>query len=182
MPSITVTEGIHPWTISQHEISLKSGELEFLHAKVDDPGWRYQGLKDFIDSYKFPKLTIHTPITLLHKIIVQCIIARCRALLSIQPIKNSDALLLDKQIMGKVHMTLGFPYRGNTGILTLPMEHHGLDFPSVAWINTGLVIEGLAHDLNHHIPAYQQVALITLMDWKCVINGCIGPLDSIGLN
>ena len=43
-------------------------------------------------------------------------------------------------------MTLGCPYRANTGILTLPMEHHGLDFSSVAQINTGLVIEGLACD------------------------------------
>ena len=98
MPSIMVTEGIHPWTISQHEISLKSGELKFLCAKVDDPGWRYQGLTNFIDSYKFPKLTMCTPITLLRKIIAQCIITRCHALLSIQPIKNSDMLLLDKQI------------------------------------------------------------------------------------
>ena len=97
---------------------------------------------------------MHTPITLLQKIIAQCIIANCHALLSIQPIKNSDMLLLDKQITGKVHMTLDFPYCGNTGILTLPMEHHGLDFPSVAQINTGLVIKGLARNLNHHIPAY----------------------------
>ena len=51
-------------------------------------------------------------------------------------------------------MALGFPYRGNTDILTLPVEHHGLDFPSIARINMGLVAEGLARDLNHHIPAY----------------------------
>jgi hypothetical protein len=29
----------------------------------------------------------------------------------------------------------------------------------------GIVIEGITCDLNHHIPAYQQVALITLADW-----------------
>jgi hypothetical protein len=182
MPSITVAEGIHPWTISQHEVPLKAGELEFLRAKVDDPGWRYQGLKEFIESYKFPKLTMRTPITLLRKITAQCIVARCRALISIQPIKNSDALLLDKQIAGKVHMALGFPYRGNTEILTLPTERHGMDFPSIARINTGLVIEGIARDLNHHIPAYRRVALITLADWTCTINGCIGPLDGLGLS
>src|SRR5882762_492695 len=38
MPSITVAEGIHPWTISHHEVPLKASELKFLHAKVDDPG------------------------------------------------------------------------------------------------------------------------------------------------
>jgi hypothetical protein len=51
MPSITVAEGVHLWTISQHEVTLKVGELKFLRAKVDDPGWHYQRLKDFIESY-----------------------------------------------------------------------------------------------------------------------------------
>src|ERR1700683_3703121 len=68
MPSIKVAEGIHPWTISQHVIPLKAGELEFLCVKVDDPSWCYQGLKEFVESYKFPKLTMHMPITLLCKI------------------------------------------------------------------------------------------------------------------
>ena len=60
-------------------------------------------------------------------------------------------------------------YQGNTDILTLPVEHHGLDFPSIAWMNMGLVAEGLACDLNHHIPVYQHVAHITLADWTCGI-------------
>ena len=181
MPSITVATGIHPWTISNHDVPLKSGELEFLRAKVDDPGWRYQGLKDFVETYKFPKLTTRIPITLLRKITAQCIVARCRALLSIQPIKNGDALSLDKQICGKIHLALGFPYQGNTDILNLPIERHGLDFPLITRINMGLVTEGLARDLNHHIPAYRQVALITLADWTCGINNCVGPLDGLGL-
>ena len=121
------------------------------------------------------------PITLLRKITAQCIVSRCRALLSIQPIKNSDALLIDKQIAGKIHLAKGFPYRGNTDILTLPIQQHGMDFPSVTRINMGLVAEGLARDLNHYIPAYQQVALVTLADWTCNINGCVGPLDGLGL-
>jgi Reverse transcriptase (RNA-dependent DNA polymerase) len=181
MPSITVAEGVHPWTVSNHDVPLKPGELEFLRAKVDDPGWRYQGLKDFIETYKFPKLTTRIPITLLRKITAQCIIARCRALLSIQPIKNSDAHSLDKQIARKIHLALGFPYQGNTDILNLPIEKHGMDFPSIARINMGLVTEGLARDLNHHIPAYRQVAHITLADWTCSINNCVGPLDGLGL-
>jgi len=78
------------------EVPLKVSELEFLHAKVDDHGWRYQRLKKFIESYKFPKLTMCTPITLLQKI--------------------------------------------------------------------------------------KQVALIILADWTCTINGCMGSLDSLGLN
>jgi hypothetical protein len=125
---------------------------------------------------------MRTPITLLQKITAQCIVARCCALISIQPIKNSDALLLDIQITGKVHSMLSFPYRDNTEILTLPIEHHGMDFPSIAPINMGMVIKEIARDLNHHILAYQQVALITLADCICTINGCVGPLDGLGLN
>jgi hypothetical protein len=30
MPLITITEGVHPWTISWCDISLKTGELKFL--------------------------------------------------------------------------------------------------------------------------------------------------------
>jgi hypothetical protein len=38
MSSITITEGIHPRTISQHKILFKAGALKFLCVKVDDPG------------------------------------------------------------------------------------------------------------------------------------------------
>jgi hypothetical protein len=65
MPSITVAEGTHPWTISNHDVPLKSGKLKFLRAKVNDPNWQYQGLKDFVETYKFLKLTMRKPITLL---------------------------------------------------------------------------------------------------------------------
>ena len=35
MPSITVMEGICLWTISQHEVPLNAGELEFLHRSEE---------------------------------------------------------------------------------------------------------------------------------------------------
>jgi hypothetical protein len=121
------------------------------------------------------------PITLLWKIVAQCITSRCRALISIQPIKDSDAVLLDQQITGKVDQCFGFPYRPNTNILNLPISHLGMEFPSIARINAGIVVEGLARDLNHHIPAYQLMARLTLADWMCSINGCVNPLDGRGL-
>ena len=181
MPSITLKQGIDPWVISHHDVPIRVGELEFLRTKVDDPVWRYQGLRDFIDSFKFPKLTFQMPITLLRKIVVQCITSRCRALILIHPIKDSDAVLLDQQITGKVHQCFGFPYCPNTNILTLPISHLGMEFPSIARINTGIAVEGLARDLNHHIPAYRSMARLTLADWTCDINGCVNPLDGRGL-
>ena len=66
-------------------------------------------------------------------------------------------------------------------LLQIYQRPHSIDFPSVARINMGMVIEGIAHYLNHHIPGYQQVALITLADWTCGINNCVGLLDGHGL-
>lgn len=57
----------------------------------------------------------------------------------------------------------------------------GFEFPSIARINLGIAIDGLACDLNHHIPAYKLMAHIMLADWTCTINGCMNPLDSAGL-
>src|ERR1700683_227086 len=42
MPSITIQNGIDPWNILYHNVPLKVNKLEFLHTKVDNPGWRYQ--------------------------------------------------------------------------------------------------------------------------------------------
>lgn len=90
---------------------------------------------------------------------MQNITSKCRALLSIQPIKQADAQTLDRLICTKVHDLLGFPYNPNSNILTLPLNNHGLDFPSIKRINVGVAVEGFMQDLNHHIPAYRLTAL-----------------------
>ncbi|KAJ7670832.1 hypothetical protein DFH06DRAFT_1370021, partial [Mycena polygramma] len=155
--------------------------LDFLNAKVDDPGVRFTELKDIIDAFAFPRLTGRLPITLLRKMVAQNIVSRCRALLSLQPIKQADAEALDVRISMKIHAILGMPFSPNSKILTLPVSHHGLGFPSVARINAGIVVDGISRDLNHHITAYQTMARITLAEWTCSINACIYPLDGIGL-
>jgi hypothetical protein len=121
MPSITLQEGIHPHTVSWHDVPLRIGELEFLRCKVDDPVWRFEGARSIIENFKFLKFIVRGPITLLHKIIWQNIISCLRALLSIQPIKPGDTLTLDKIIASKIHHITGFPYNPNTNILTLPI-------------------------------------------------------------
>ncbi|KAJ7138984.1 hypothetical protein C8R44DRAFT_867156 [Mycena epipterygia] len=52
----------------------------------------------------------------------------------------------------------------STDILTLPVDLHGLDFPSIARINDGIAVDGLHCDLNHLIPSYRTMARITLAD------------------
>lgn len=124
---------------------------------------------------------MRAPITPLRKIIWQNLISRIRMLLSIQPINPSDALTLDKLIASKIHHITGFPYNPTTDILTLPIDLHGLDYPSLAHINAGIATEGLWCDLNHHMPAYRTMARLTLVDWTCGINHCVHPLDCKGL-
>ena len=127
-------------------------------------------------------MVVKTPIILLWKIIAQCIVSRCCALLSLQPVKQDQAIKLDHLIAYKVHEALSFPYQAMTLILTLPLLLHGLGFPSIKWINAGLSIDGLNCDLKHHIPAYCNIARLTLADWMCSINNCTYLLDGKGLN
>jgi hypothetical protein len=84
-------------------------------------------------------------------------------------------------IATKIHFITGFPYSPKTDILTLPVELNGLDYPSLARINAGIATEGLWRDLNHHVPAYRNMARLTLANWTCVINRCVYPLDGKGL-
>ena len=110
MESIMVKEGVHPWTVTKHAVPAIANELEFLDTKVDDPGSHFHALKEFIEEFKFPKLVVKTPIILLQKIVAQCIVSRCCALLSLQPVKQDQAIKLDHLIASKVHEALGFPY------------------------------------------------------------------------
>ncbi|KAJ6566379.1 hypothetical protein B0H19DRAFT_1351815 [Mycena capillaripes] len=155
--------------------------LDFLRAKVDDPNARYIEIKSFIDDFTFPKFIRRPPITLIRKIVKQNIISKARALLSLQPIKHIDAEDLDTKIKMKIHFETGMPFAPSSDVLMLPIEYHGLDFPSIARINDSIAIDGLHRDLNHPIPSYRTLALISLADWTCDTNGCIDPLDGPGL-
>jgi hypothetical protein len=179
---VSVGLDVDPMTISEHEVSLVRDELEFLRTRVDDPSAQFRELRDIIDAFQFPRIYERLPITLLRKIVAQNVVSRCQALLYLQPVKQTDAEALDKRIIEKVHMALGFPFRPKTSIATLPVTLHGFGFPSLARINAGIALNRLARDLNHHILAYRSMAQITMMDWMCKKNGCVNPLDGEGLN
>ncbi|KAJ7457756.1 hypothetical protein FB451DRAFT_970478, partial [Mycena latifolia] len=179
--SITNVMGVNPLNVTVHKVKLMSNELDFLRAKVDDPHARFEELKSFIDDFTFPRFLRRPPITLLRKIVKQNIISKARALLSLQPIRRTDAEDLDRQIKNKIHMESGMPFIPNSDVLTLPIDFHGLDFPSIARINDGIAIDGLNRDLNHPITSYRNIARITLADWTCSINNCTSPIDSEGL-
>src|ERR1700678_4390025 len=176
MPSITVAHGVSPLTITNHDVPLIPNEIEFLRVKIDNPTHRFHELRDFIEAFTFPKFIGPTPITLIRKIVMQSIASRARALLTLQPITDTDALKLDRLISAKVHSLTGFPWIFNSEIATLPTSLHGFEFPSIRRINASIAVDGLARDLNHHISAYRNMALITLADWTCSINDCINHL------
>jgi len=154
LPLVTVERGANPLTVTEHEVPLTRDELEFLRAKVDNLTARFKELKNFIDTFQFPCVLGRLPITLICKIVAQNIVSKCRAMLYLQPIKQSDAETLDKHIIKKVHLALSFPFRPSSRIATLPLSHHGFDFPSIARINTGIAVAGISQDLNHHIHSY----------------------------
>ncbi|KAJ7843993.1 hypothetical protein B0H14DRAFT_2306654, partial [Mycena olivaceomarginata] len=180
-PSVTIGPDVDPWIVKHYEVPIIRMGLDSQNAKVDDPGVRFAELKDIIDAFTFPRLTGRLPITLLPKMVAQNIVSRCRALLSLQPIKQADTEALDVCISTKIHRILGMPFSPSSKILTLPVSLHGLRFPSIARINAGIAVDGLARDFNHHIAAYRTMARITLAEWTCDINGCVYPLDGDGL-
>ena len=179
--SVSTEPNTDPLLITKHRVELVANELDFLRTKINDPTSRFDELKAFIETFRFPTIIGRLPITLLRKIVSQNIVSRCRALLSLQPIKQADTETLDKVITRKVHDALGFPFQPSSVIATLPVSRHGFGFPSIARINASLAIEGLMRDLNHHIPAYRTLAQLTLTDWMCEKSDCSYPLDGIGL-
>ena len=182
MPSITIEPGVSPLVVTNHDVPLVPNELDFLRVKINNPSYRFRELLDFVEAFTLPKFVGPTPITLLRKIAMQSIASRARALLSFQPITDTDALKLDRSVAAKVHAASGFPWIFNTEIATLPVSLHGFEFPSIRRINASIAVDGLSRDLNHHIPAYRSMALITLADWTCLINDCVNPLAQPGIN
>jgi hypothetical protein len=79
-------------------------------------------------------------------------------------------------------MESGMPFLPNKDILTLPIDLHSHDFPSITRINDRITMDSLHCDLNHLIPSYRTLAQITLANWTCSINKCANPLNSEGLN
>ncbi|KAK0493401.1 hypothetical protein EDD18DRAFT_1356841 [Armillaria luteobubalina] len=180
MPLITNKPGVNPWKITYHPVPVHINQMEMLCTQVNNSARRFQELRDFINDFTIPKFSIRLPITLLRKIAMQNLASWARALLSLQPVTMCRAEQLDHMIAAKVHDLLGFPFQPLTDILMLPIAAMGFKFPSITRINLGIAIDGVARDLNHHIPAYKAMAHITLADWTCMINGCINPFDSPG--
>jgi len=180
-PLVTIERGVNPLIVTEDKVPLICDQLEFLRAKVDNPTTCFEELRNFIETFQFPCVLGRLPIMLICKIVTKNIMSKCHAMLYLQPIKQSDVEALDRQIIEKVHLALGFPFRPSSRIATLPLSHHGFDFPSIVRTNAGITVSGISQDLNHHICTYQTMARVMMADWTCEKNGCVYPLDGNGL-
>lgn len=107
MPSITVDPAVSPMIVSYHDVPLIPDQLDFLCVKIDNLSYCFQELQDFVKAFTFPKFVGPTPITLTRKIVMQSIASQAHALLTFQPITDSDAFKLDKLVAAKVHLLSG---------------------------------------------------------------------------
>lgn len=98
---------------------------------------------------KSPTATWPSSLIGLFVALTQNIISCCHALLSLQPVKQSDADVLNRLVICKADV-LGFPLQLSTSIATLPVLPHGFNFPSIACINAVIPVNGITWDLNHH--------------------------------
>jgi len=129
--SVSTVPDTDPLTITEHQVELVADELDFLWTKVNNLILCYEEVKAFIESFRFPTIVGRLPVTLLWKIVSQNVVSHCRALLSLQPIKQTDAEMLDQLIVRKVHKALGFPFQPSSIIATFPVSHHRFGFPSL---------------------------------------------------
>jgi len=159
-----------------HRIPIIQEHITFLWVPINQPQKQFHFLRDIISNFTFPLLSSPIPLTLLHRIISQIVIAKLRPHLALQPISNANAATLDRMLATKIHAYLGFPFYFNLTLLSLPLDLCGLGFPSISRLNSSLAVSGLQRDLTHHIPSFRKMAELTLADWTCHYNGCLNPL------
>ena len=151
IPSVDPTDVASGAVISQ-PVTVVTSHMEFLRVATNDPHQQFLRIRDLVDSFDFPQLYRRLPLTLLRRLIVQRLVSKIRPRLAFQPLLRADADMLDTAIAHKVHDYLRFPFPFNSTLLSLPLQLHGFDFPSVARLNACAAVTGLLRDLNHHLP------------------------------
>lgn len=104
--------------------------------------------------------------------------AQIRPRLNLQPLSPTMALQVDRAITRKVTSAMGLKMT-RSNILSLPLSHHGFDFPSVYTINGQVAVNALLRGLNHHLTPFRQMARMTLSNWSCQGNSCVSPLERL---
>ena len=165
-------------SIIQCPVRVVTDHVEFLRVHVNDPTRQALVIDNILHDFTFPLLHTHSPLPLLRRIVSQMLVSRIRPRLAFQPLHPSDADRLQHYLASQVHDYLRFPFQFNSDLLSLPLPLGGFDFPSLSRLNSMVAVSGLVRDLNHHVPLFRQLALITWADWTCLLNSCRDPLQS----
>ncbi|KZV99524.1 hypothetical protein EXIGLDRAFT_640506 [Exidia glandulosa HHB12029] len=179
--SVTTDAGVDPMTVSKRDVAVVTDGLYFMNTKINDSAARAELVRSIIDNFSLPSFSVRAPLTVIRRAFEQQVMSKIRAVLTMQPVTATEATALDSKVMSRVHQMMTFRYCPSSTILTLPVGLHGLGWTSIARLNASLAVEGLARDLNHHVPAYRTMANITLADWTCERNDCVYPFDAVGL-
>ncbi|KAF9028044.1 hypothetical protein BDZ89DRAFT_1066395, partial [Hymenopellis radicata] len=179
LPSHIQVNSVHPVDQSilvPKQLSVVHSHVELLRVAVNDPGKQAQLLEQLILTTDLPPLRRRMPMTLIRRVISQRIISRVRPRLAFQPISDQDATRLDHILAKRVHEHLRGVFPFNSLLLTLPLNMWGFEWPSIARLNRTVAVSGMLRDLNHHVPSFRNMALITMADWTCLLNSCRFPL------
>ncbi|KAF8332738.1 uncharacterized protein EI90DRAFT_3122472 [Cantharellus anzutake] len=179
LPSINPTDPLSD-NIQFHDVPTCTDHINFLKVPINDPTSHFKFLSSLISNFKFPKC--NPPITVLRKIINQVLISKIRAHLSLHQVSPTSANSLQSQISLLLHSQLPFPFPPSLDIVCLLTSNFGLGITSIRHLNKSLALCGLLRDLNHHIPVFRKMALISMADWQCAYCHCIFPLSSAGLS
>ncbi|KZV89037.1 hypothetical protein EXIGLDRAFT_722026 [Exidia glandulosa HHB12029] len=180
--SVTTDPGADPMAVPKRDVAVVTDGLYFMNTKINDSSARAELVRSIIDNFSLPAFAVRPPLTVIRRAFEQQAMSKIRALLTMQPVSTTEAKALDAKVMSRIHHLMNFRYCPSSSVLTLPIGLHGLGWTNIASLNASLAVEGLARDLNHHIPAYRIMANITLADWTCERNDCVYPFDAAGLN
>ncbi|KAF8995602.1 hypothetical protein BDZ89DRAFT_1029558 [Hymenopellis radicata] len=158
------------------QVSVIRSHVELLRVAVNDPVKQAQLLEQIILTTDLPPLRRRMPMTLIRRVISQCVISRVRPKLAFQPISDQDATRLDHILAKRLHEHLHGVFPFNSSLLSLPLHMWGFEWPSIARLNRTVAVTGMLRDLNHHIASFRNMALITMADWTCLLNSCSFPL------
>jgi hypothetical protein len=121
MPSINYTNPQSSDTF-WHNIPVITDHTTFLRVPINQPAKQFLFLQDIVINFNFPLSSTCLPLTVLRRLISQCVISKLRPHLALQPISNSHATKLDSLLASKIHDYLHFPFRFKTLLLSTPVH------------------------------------------------------------
>lgn len=86
--------------------------------------------------------------------------------MSLQPLPMDMAHELDLALSRKASAALGVAFR-RSPLLFLQLGQLGVAFPSIFRLNGELAIASLLRSLNHPLPPFRMLSVLTWVNWSC---------------